>query len=64
MDINSVVTLISSVGFPIVACGAMAWFYANTFQKFTDLVTKNNILTEELIAILNKTESGENENNK
>lgn len=52
MNLNDIVALIGSVGFPIVACIAMAYFYATTFTKFTDLVTKNNMLTEELIALL------------
>lgn len=52
MGIDNVVALIGSVGFPIVACVAMGWFYCTQFKNFTDLVTKNNVLTEELIALL------------
>ena len=51
MDVGSIVSVIGSVGFPIVACCAMAWFIATTFGDFNDLITKNNILTEELIAL-------------
>lgn len=40
MNISDVVTMIGSVGFPIVACCAMAWFIATTFRNFNDLVTK------------------------
>lgn len=60
MDINSIVTVIGSVGFPIVACCCMAWFIATTFSDFNDLMTKNNVLTEELIALLrdNKGDDG------
>lgn len=54
MNISDVVTMIGSVGFPIVACCAMAWFIATTFRNFNDLVTKNNVLTEELISLLRK----------
>lgn len=54
MDIQMVVTLIGSLGFPIVACIAMAIFYATQFKDFKDMVTKNNLLTEELIAILQR----------
>lgn len=53
MDISSIVTVVGSVGFPIVACCGMAWFIATTFRDFNDLMTKNNVLTEELIALLN-----------
>lgn len=52
MDIGSIVSVIGSVGFPIVGCCAMAWFIATTFSDFNDLMTKNNVLTEELIALL------------
>ena len=52
MDISSIVTVVGSVGFPIVACCGMAWFIATTFSDFNDLMTKNNVLTEDLIALL------------
>ena len=60
MDINSIVTVVGSVGFPIVACCGMAWFIATTFRDFNDLMTKNNVLIEELIALLrdNKGDDG------
>lgn len=54
MDISSIVTVVGSVGFPIVACCGMAWFIATTFRDFNDLVTKNNVLTEELIVLLKR----------
>lgn len=52
MDVSSLVTVVGSMGFPIVACCGMAWFIATTFSDFNDLMTKNNVLTEELIALL------------
>lgn len=52
MDMSSIATLVGSVGFPIVACCGMAWFIATTFRDFNNLMTKNNILTEQLIALL------------
>jgi len=60
MDVSSLVTVVGSVGFPIVACCGMAWFIATTFSDFNDLMTKNNVLTEELIALLedNKGDDG------
>lgn len=63
MDIGQIVTVISSVGFPIVACCGMAWFIATTFSDFNDLMTKNNILTEELIGLLGKDTDGEDNTN-
>lgn len=54
MDIQTAVTLIGSLGFPIVACIAMGIFYATQFKDFKEMIIKNNMLTEELIAILQK----------
>lgn len=62
MDISSIVAVVGSVGFPIVACCGMAWFIATTFSDFNDLMTKNNVLTEELIALL-KNNKGDNDAN-
>lgn len=63
MDISSLVTVIGSVGFPIVACCGMAWFIATTFSDFNDLMTKNNVLTEELIALLKDNKGGDGDAN-
>lgn len=54
MDISQLVAVVGSVGFPIVACCGMAWFIATTFSDFNDLMTRNNVLTEELIGLLRK----------
>lgn len=35
MDVNTVQTLITSVGFPIVCVLALGWFIYIAFQKFT-----------------------------
>lgn len=56
MDMSSIATLVGSVGFPIVACCGMAWFIATTFRDFNNLMTKNNVLTEELIVLLKNDE--------
>ena len=58
MDMSSVAALVGSVGFPIVACCGMAWFIATTFRDFNNLMTKNNVLTEELITLLKDDKGG------
>lgn len=60
MDISTIVTVVGSVGFPIVACCGMAWFIATTCSDFNDLMTKNNVLTDELIALL-KNDKGDSD---
>lgn len=64
MDMSSIVTLVGSVGFPIVACCGMAWFIATTFRDFNNLMTKNNVLTEELIVLLKNDKGDVDEANK
>lgn len=56
MDADVIISLVGSVGFPVVACAAMAWFYATQFKDFQSMVQKNNMLTEELVALLRKEE--------
>lgn len=58
MDMSSIAALVGSMGFPIVACCGMAWFIATTFRDFNNLMTKNNVLTEELITLLKKNDKG------
>ena len=58
MDVSAIVSVIGSVGFPIVACCGMGYFIATSFRDFNDLMTKNNILTEELIALLKNGKGG------
>lgn len=62
MDISTIVSVIGSLGFPIVACCGMGYFIATSFRNFNDLVTKNNILTEELIALLKHGRGGNDAN--
>lgn len=34
MDINALITLVGSLGFPIVACIGMAWFFSKTNENY------------------------------
>lgn len=63
MDMSSIATLVGSVGFPIVACCGMAWFIATTFRDFNNLMTRNNVLTEELITLLKNDKEDVDETN-
>lgn len=60
MDVSSIAALVGSVGFPIVACCGMAWFIATSFHDFNNLMTKNNVLTEELIGLLKSDKEDDN----
>lgn len=47
MDIQMILTAIGSVGFPIVACGAMAYFFAKLNQNYREDLKEQNILHRE-----------------
>lgn len=36
MDVNAITQLVSSLGFPIIACGAVMWFVYKFINKITD----------------------------
>lgn len=42
MDINSITQVIMNVGFPIVMCGAMAWYVKDTSEKHREEVRQLN----------------------
>lgn len=44
MNVNDIVTLIGSLGFPIVACVGMFYVYNRTLKDFTS--TLNDIVTQ------------------
>lgn len=41
MDVNTIVSLIGTVGFPIVACLGMSWFIFKIYKNTTIENTKN-----------------------
>lgn len=44
MNVNDIITLIGSLGFPIVACVGMFYLYNRTLKDFTS--TLNSIVTQ------------------
>lgn len=47
MNVNEISALVSSIGFPVVMCGAMAWFikYQNDQHK-SELSALSSVITE------------------
>lgn len=43
MDVNAVIQIISTVGFPIVACAAMGWYVKYNNDKFQTILMDTNI---------------------
>ena len=52
MDTNSIVTMISSVGFPIVACVVLFKLYNNTITSFKDSIDNNTKAIEVLQVLI------------
>ena len=55
MDTNAIVSIISSIGFPIVMCGAMGWFIKYIMDRHTeetkdlrDVIAENTKILEGL----------------
>lgn len=55
MDITNVAQLITTVGFPIVACGALFWYiqkrdirYTESMDKQTEAINNNTIAMTKL----------------
>ena len=47
---SEIVSVISSVGFPIVACCAMGWFVSDKIDKLTAAITENNHIIRDIIS--------------
>lgn len=61
MDIQSIVSAISSVGFPIVACAAIFYLYDKTIKDLTIVLNKIDS-TNQMILNMIKERSSENGN--
>lgn len=46
---GDIVTLIQTVGFPIVACGYLALSQKKVLEKLTDVVNNNTIMVERML---------------
>ena len=52
MDYNAIVTLVGSLGFPIVACIALFWMMNTTMKEFKETVAENTKAMTELVTIV------------
>lgn len=62
MDIQGIITAISTVGFPIVMCGALFWYMINQrdahkeeITKMTDALNNNTLALQKLLDKLGDT---------
>lgn len=61
MDYNSIVALVGSLGFPIVACIGLFWMINTTMKEFKETVAENTKVMTELVATVKAIYSGSNE---
>lgn len=52
MDINSIISIISSVGFPIVCCIIMFKIYREDLRKMQESIDNNTMVIHELLQTL------------
>lgn len=60
LDVNAITSLISSLGFPIVGCGALFWRmnkqdaqHKEEVDKLSLAITNNSIVMQKLVDVLN-----------
>lgn len=41
MDANAIASLVGSLGFPIVCCGALFWYQNKTMKEFSEKIEKS-----------------------
>lgn len=54
MNYEQIVTLIGSLGFPIVVCFILFWFINKTIEEVKDTVDNNTRMVEKLLDKINK----------
>ena len=61
MDYNTIVTLVGSLGFPIVACIGLFWMINTTMKEFKETVSENTKAMTELVTTVKAIYTGSNE---
>lgn len=54
MDVNAIVSVVSSVGFPIVCCIGMAYYINTTLKELTKVMTEHTTAIEKLTTIIDQ----------
>lgn len=59
MDVNEIISLVSSVGFPIIACIFMWRFISTTLKEFTNTMVQNTAVLTKLAEKIDDTSRGD-----
>lgn len=54
MDVNAIVSVVSSVGFPIVCCIGMAYYINTTLKELTKVMGEHTTAIEKLTTIIDQ----------
>lgn len=54
MDVNAIVSVVSTVGFPIVCCFGMAYYINTTLKEFTKVMNEHTVALEKLSTAIDK----------
>lgn len=54
MEVNEIISLVSSVGFPIIACVFMWRFISTTLKEFTSTMVQNTAVLTKLAEKIDK----------
>lgn len=54
MDVNSIASVISTVGFPIICCLGMAYYINTTLKELTKVMNEHTVAIEKLTTIIDK----------
>lgn len=54
MDVNAIVSIVSSVGFPIVCCFGMAYYINTTLKELIKVMNEHTVVIEKLTTIIDK----------
>ena len=60
---DTIMTMISSVGFPIAACCGLMYFINTTLKELRTTIERNTILLEKISAFLGKEETHDGKEN-
>lgn len=52
MDANTIIQIISSLGFPIVMCGALFWYMVKQTEHLKDTIEENTKVLAELTTLI------------
>ena len=54
MDVNTIASIVSAIGFPIVCCFGMAYYINTTLKEFTKVMNEHTVALEKLLTVIDE----------